>query len=297
MYVGVAGIQSGSLRSFRGVKGGISNWVVPEPKGFSDPVKKSAAHMERKWEFTSAAFGAVAAGAGGGAAMGVVFPIVVPVLAAGAAIGVFAKLRAKWLKEDPPRYDYDAPALLKASRFRPLVLVDGDVRIPPGFFQHLALQESCGLYLEVTVEAMEKALGAAEDRSDGATKLDGVVESHVEEARTYALATANVLGAYGRMGHRMESELEAFLGNFPDVRVESTGSDLWDSLSSDHLGALLAAGIQIDWLKTPLTNADYEDPELSPPGIAKSIRDSRNAAFRFADTLSSWAEGESSADA
>lgn len=277
--------------------------LIPAPKGFDDPVKQSCGHAERKWNAAGAALGSGAASITAATVAGVALPPLAPFMAAGAAVSVLLKLRAQWGREDPPREDYRHPVRLPERRIDVLQLIPsyisprefgpyGDPYLPD-FPALIGQLEESGVRLGATIEALEKALGAAEQIDHDDDALD-MAEARFEEARTQALLTSYALRA---VSQTTESSARSLKRWFPLSALDEAGdipavATLWDAIDREDAGRLLAAGVDPMLLEAPL---DLEG-SLSARDLPETIVDAGVAALDLAKQLEAWGFGDDGSD-
>jgi hypothetical protein len=262
----------------------IPKALIPEPKGFSDPVKRSAAHAERAWETGAGFLGAGAAGLTAAAAAGLAFPPVAPILAAGAAASFYFKLRAKWAKDDPPRPDFRDSVVIPERSIDLLPLYE--VGVPMSYVQLVATLESAGDHLGATVEALEKAQGAELVVGRGDEEADSFASLRRREAHGQAVVTSYVLEAVADASETVARN--EWLPELP--RLEPTFATLGDALTASSIGRLITAGVSPNVLALPLEEdalrSEFRNalPEVLYEGSA--------AARDLAEALRSWAEDD-----
>jgi len=219
------------------------------------------------------------------------------------------KLRAQWGREDPPREDYRHPVRLPERRIDVLQLIPNPIsprEFGPfgdpypygdpyllGFPALIGQLEESGVRLGATIEALEKALGAAEqiDRDDEAQSM---AEARFDEARTQALLTSYALRA---VSQTTESSARSLKRRFSRSVLDEAGdvpavSTLWDAIDREDAGRLLAAGVDPMLLEAPL---DLEH-SLSARDLPGVIIDAGVAALDLAKQLEAWVAEDGGSD-
>jgi hypothetical protein len=263
--------------------------LVPVPKQFDDPVKKSCAHAERKWTLATGGMGAGAATAGAAAASGLVLPPLVPILLAGAAVCGLFKTSAQWGKEDPPRGDYGLPVRLPERRVNLRQLEEPEAFLrclfrdsPSALSLLISTVEEAGVRLAATVEAVEKSLGAMGAAEQGDDDADTLGALRFYEARVHALLTCYVLRSVGSASRNAQEVMHVW---FQDEVEMVSVSTLWDAVDSEQAGQLLAAGVDPALLEISLTDAMPE----SLGELPQILGEAGESALALAVSLEAWA--------
>jgi hypothetical protein len=236
--------QTAGTQTLDAVTPRIPSRLIPEPAGISDPVKAKAGQTERAWEAVTGGLTFLGAGGVAAVAAGAAIPPIAPFLAAVAAGSFYFKLRAKWVKEDPARADYDVVTEFQPPRVDTMaVLPPGPV--PPGA-SVLPLLHAAGASIEASVLAMERAMGASvAARAEQLEPATAHGASRMREVREHAkrseLLTVSLHTAANAFGDFLEERLgaHAYEPRYPPRR-SATLSEMFDA---DALGHVVAAGI------------------------------------------------------
>ena len=265
----------------------VPEWLIPEPQGFDDEVKREAARAERTWETASGAFGSLAAVTSVGLAAGLAFPpMLAPVCVAIGAGGLFFKSKAKWAKEDPPNEQYQSPAQLP-QRTMATWLLDDEQTL--GSLAHLpAVLFGAGDRLGACVESVEKSMGAAivarRNRSRAAARAS---EQRREEAREFAFETAYMLTSVADFARRSAERLGEVV---PEYLQGGAFTETTDILDVAGVGRLIAAGF---WEEVRDFIPSDEVPN-GPVGSAapRVLTSCAESSELLAVSLAGWAAGD-----
>lgn len=266
---------------------GIGQALIPEPKGFSDPVKREAARSERAWEAATGLFASSAATATVGIAVGIAIPpVAAPVLLALAAGGFYTKLRSKWAKEDPPRPDY-AQAVGRPTRsvtVAPLLAAE----TPASLARLLVAAVAAADRLGATIEAVEKSMGAAVAGLYGDEDAQRYALRRRRQAHDLATETGWALHGVAQLALEAAKEVEPWPAPIPDVLA--AGPDrLLAWFDKGVIGCVVAAGL---WPE--LQTLDAADPSVPEDAgdLASALSECAVSSYRFADALLSWPSGD-----
>jgi hypothetical protein len=273
------------------VSPGIPARLIPEPVGFDDNVKREAARAERAWEAATGILGFLGAGAGAGAASGAAaLTPVAPFLAVVAAGSLFFKLRAKWAREDPPRWDFDLPSESPRPAVDLIPVLPTDTMPRGAAFASLLYSSAASL--EATVTATERAMGAELSARD----------LEAEPARRLALEHRTEAHRHARRTRWLTKGLHRSAGGFikdadnlglwsPPVHgpfdLPSEGRLLSEVLEDWIVGHVIAAGVDERLLAIPVSAASkgVEDPV----GV---LDEAVSAADALGQALLLWATDE-----
>ena len=263
--------------------------LIPEPTGFSDPVKRKAARAERAWEATQNLSAGAAASLGAAAVVGaVVVAPIAPFFLAFAGVANLFKTRAKWLKDDPPRADYEVAHKLTHPQINVVPLADSE----SGFdwlvaARWIALVETGAHYVDATVASLEKAMGAEFDVDRSDVSVERIAGRRRAEASYYAHLAHPVLQSIGMATENLVAALEPIQLSSAEYSIEP--GRLVNIVGSSVLGCVLASGIDPVLLDTTL-----DGDELSALDLRETFSTAGRSAFELGRSLETWASSTGS---